>query len=141
MRPLGVVAAISPWNLPVTFCRTTRSFPALIAGNTVVLKPSFYTPLTVLRVAELVRDILPRRHPERGDWKRQCRPLDDVPPRSRTRSRFTGSTQTGRRVFESASQTLKHLTLELGGNDAGIVLPDVDVDAAIAPIFLGDVSW
>lgn len=53
---------------------------------------------------------------------------------------FTGSTQTGRRVFESASQTLKHLTLELGGNDAGIVLPDVDVDAAIAPIFWG-CSW
>src|SRR5260370_14848128 len=50
---------------------------------------------------------------------------------------FRGSTQTGRRVVESASQTLKHLTLELGGNDAGIVLPDVDVDAAIAPIFWG----
>src|SRR5467141_1472206 len=118
------------------FCRTTEVVPALIAGNTVVLKPSFYTPLTVLRVAELVRDILPAGilnvvtgGDNVGPWMTSHPEADKIS--------FTGSTQTGRRVFESVSQTLKHLTLELGGNDAGIVLPDVDVDAAIAPIFWG----
>ena len=133
--PLGVVAAISPWNLPLLLSYD-KVVPALIAGNTVVLKPSFYTPLTVLRVAELVRDILPAGFlnvvtggDNVGPWMTSHPEADKIS--------FTGSTQTGRRVFESASQTLKHLTLELGGNDAGIVLPDVDVDAAIAPIFWG----
>src|ERR1700720_3351236 len=133
--PLGVVAAISPWNLPLLLSYD-KVVPALIAGNTVVLKPSFYTPLTVLRVAELVRDILPAGilnvmtgGDNVGPWMTSHPEADKIS--------FTGSTQTGRRVFESASQTLKHLTLELGGNDAGIVLPDVDVDAAIAPIFWG----
>src|SRR5229473_2190392 len=133
--PLGVVAAISPWNLPLLLSYD-KVVPALIAGNTVVLKPSFYTPLTVLRVAELVRDILPAGilnvvtgGDNVGPWMTSHHEADKIS--------FTGSTQTGRRVFESASQTLKHLTLELGGNDAGIVLPDVDVDAAIAPIFWG----
>src|SRR6202051_3836254 len=133
--PLGVVAAISPWNLPLLLSYD-KVVPALIAGNTVVLKPSFYTPLTVLRVAELVRDILPAGilnvvtgGDNIGPWMTSPPEVDKIS--------YTGSTQTGRRVFESASQTLKHLTLELGGNDAGIVLPDVDVDAAIAPIFWG----
>ena len=133
--PLGVVAAISPWNLPLLLSYD-KVVPALIAGNTVVLKPSFYTPLTVLRVAELVRDILPAGilnvvtgGDNVGPWMTSHPEADKIS--------FTGSTQTGRRVFEFASQTLKHLTLELGGNDAGIVLPDVDVDAAIAPIFWG----
>src|SRR3984885_3800185 len=133
--PLGVVAAISPWNLPFLLS-FDKVVPALLTGNTVVLKPSFYTPLTVLRVAELVRDILPAGilnvvtgGMDKAPWMTSHPEADKIS--------FTGSTQTGRRVFESASQTLKHLTLELGGNDAGIVLPDVDVDAAIAPIFWG----
>jgi len=129
--PLGVVAAISPWNLPLLLSYD-KVVPALIAGNTVVLKPSFYTPLTVLRVAELVRDILPAGilnvvtgGDNVGPWMTSHPEADKIS--------FTGSTQTGRRVFESASQTLKHLTLELGGNDAGIVLPDVP--------FSGGCSW
>src|SRR5258707_5198240 len=108
----------------------------MIAGNTVVRKPSFYTPLTVLRVGELGRDILPAGilnvvtgGDNVGPWMTSHPEADKIS--------FTGSTQTGRRVFESASQTLKHLTLDLGGNNARIVLPDVDGDSAIAPIFLG----
>ena len=107
--PLGVVAAISPWNLPLLLSYD-KVVPALIAGNTVVLKPSFYTPLTVLRVAELVRDILPAGilnvvtgGDNVGPWMTSHPEADKIS--------FTGSTQTGRRVFESASQTLKHLTV------------------------------
>src|SRR5258708_28292794 len=107
-----------------------------MAGNTVFMKRSFYTRRTVWRVAEWVGDILPAgilNLVTGGDnvgAGMTSRPEAD-------KISFTGSTQTGGRVFESASQTLKHLTLELGGNDAGIVLPDLDVDAAIAPIFWG----
>jgi acyl-CoA reductase-like NAD-dependent aldehyde dehydrogenase len=115
--PLGVVAAISPWNLPLLLSYD-KVVPALIA------------------VAELVRDILPAGilnvvtgADNVGPWMTSHPEADKIS--------FTESTQTGRRVFESASQTLKYLTLELGGNDAAIVLPDVDVDAAIAPIFWG----
>jgi len=78
MRPSASVAAISPWNLPLLLSYD-KVVPALIAGNTVVLKPSFYTPLTVLRVADWC-GTFSRRHPKRGDRRRQCRPLDDVAP-------------------------------------------------------------
>jgi acyl-CoA reductase-like NAD-dependent aldehyde dehydrogenase len=133
--PLGVVAAISPWNLPFLLS-FDKVVPALLTGNTVVLKPSPFTPLTVLRAAELIRDILPAGTlnvvtggDDVGPWMTSHPEADKVS--------FTGSTQTGRRVFSSAAETLKHLTLELGGNDAGIVLPDVDVAAAVGPIFWG----
>jgi acyl-CoA reductase-like NAD-dependent aldehyde dehydrogenase len=133
--PLGVVAAISPWNLPFLLS-FDKVIPALLTGNTVVLKPSPFTPLTVLRAAELIREILPAGTlnvvtggDNVGPWMTSHPQADKVS--------FTGSTQTGRRVFGSAAETLKHLTLELGGNDAAIVLPDVDVQSAVGPIFWG----
>ncbi len=122
--PLGVVCAISPWNLPFLLS-FTKVLPALLTGNTVVLKPSPFTPLTVLRTADYMRELLPAGvlnvitgGDDLGPWMTAHPGFDKVD--------FTGSTQTGKRVFDSAAATLKHLSLELGGNDPGIVLPDAD---------------
>jgi acyl-CoA reductase-like NAD-dependent aldehyde dehydrogenase len=131
--PLGVVAAISPWNLPFLLS-FTKVFPALLAGNTVVLKPAVFTPLTVLRAADYIREILPpgvlnviSGGDELGPWMTSHPDFQKIS--------FTGSSETGRKVFASAAATLKHLTLELGGNDAGIVLPDADPHAIAEYLF------
>lgn len=128
--PLGVVAAISPWNYPLMLSMW-KVAAALCAGNTVVLKPSPFTPLTCLKMGELARDLLPAGvlnvisgGDELGPW------LTDHPDVAKIS--FTGSTATGKKVMETASRALKRVTLELGGNDAAIVMPDVD-PAAIAP--------
>ncbi|AUW59661.1 aldehyde dehydrogenase [Sphingobium sp. SCG-1] len=131
--PLGVVCAIAPWNFPIAIA-FWKVAPALVAGNTVVLKPSPFTPLTTLRIAELARDILPSGvfnvlsgSDRLGPWMTGHPGFDKIS--------FTGSTATGRRVMESAAPTLKRLTLELGGNDAAIVLPGVDVQSAASQLF------
>ncbi|QIB65108.1 aldehyde dehydrogenase family protein [Kineobactrum salinum] len=133
--PIGVVGAITPWNAPILIA-IWKLAPALLAGNTVVLKPSPYTPLTTLRLGELLRDILPAGvlnivsgGNELGQWITEH---PDI-----TKVSFTGSTATGRRVMESASRTLKRITLELGGNDAAIVLPDVDPKVVAPALFWG----
>lgn len=131
--PIGVVAALSPWNYPVLLS-WWKVVPALLAGNTVVLKPSPLTPLTVLRIAELMVDLLPPgvlNVLSGGDHlgpKLTAHPGVD-------KISFTGSTPTGRRIMQSASSTLKRVTLELGGNDAAIVLPDADIDLVVPQIF------
>jgi acyl-CoA reductase-like NAD-dependent aldehyde dehydrogenase len=131
--PLGVVAAISPWNLPFLLS-FTKVLPALLAGNTVVLKPAVFTPLTVLRAADYIREILPpgvlnviSGGDDLGPWMTSHPDFQKVS--------FTGSSDTGRKVFASAAATLKHLTLELGGNDPGIVLPDADPQAIAEHLF------
>lgn len=131
--PLGVVAAISPWNLPF-WLSFTKVLPALLAGNTVVLKPAVFTPLTVLRAADYIREILPpgvlnviSGGDDLGPWMTTHPDFQKVS--------FTGSSETGRKVFASAAATLKHLTLELGGNDPGIVLPDADPQAIAESLF------
>jgi len=131
--PLGVVAAISPWNLPFLLS-FTKVLPALLAGNTVVLKPAVFTPLTVLRAADYIREILPpgvlnviSGGDDLGPWMTSHPGFQKVS--------FTGSSETGRKVFASAAPTLKHLTLELGGNDPGIVLPDADPQAIAESLF------
>jgi len=108
--------------------------PALLAGNTVVLKPSPFTPLTTLKIGEILRDVLPpgvlnivTGGDALGPWMTSHPGIDKVS--------FTGSTQTGRKVMESAASTLKRVTLELGGNDAAIVMPDVDVAAVAEQLF------
>lgn len=133
--PIGVVGAITPWNAPILLA-IWKLAPALVAGNTVVLKPSPYTPLATLRLGELLRDVLPAGVVnvvsgcnELGQW------LTDHPKVGKVS--FTGSTATGKRVMESASRTLKRVTLELGGNDAAIVLPDVDPKAVAPSLFWG----
>lgn len=131
--PIGVVGAITPWNYPVLLA-LWKVLPALLSGNTMVLKPSPYTPLTTLKLGELLRGILPdgvlnivSGGDELGKWISNHPDIGKVS--------FTGSTATGKKVMESASGSLKRVTLELGGNDAAIVLPDVDPKAVAQQLF------
>jgi acyl-CoA reductase-like NAD-dependent aldehyde dehydrogenase len=131
--PIGVVAALSPWNYPVLLS-WWKVVPALLAGNTVVLKPSPLTPLTVLRIAELMLDLLPAGVLNVISGGDHLGPKLTVHP-GIDKISFTGSTPTGRKIMESASSTLKRVTLELGGNDAAIVLPDADLDLVVPQLF------
>ncbi|WP_157218540.1 aldehyde dehydrogenase family protein [Flavisphingomonas formosensis] len=129
-RPLGVVGAIIPWNFPVWL--TLFKLPlALLAGNTIVLKPAPTTPLTTLRLGEMMAGIFPAGVvnivTDQNDLGERLTTHPDVAKIS-----FTGSTETGRKVMASAAGTIKRVTLELGGNDAALVLPDVD-PAKVAP--------
>ena len=131
--PLGVVGAITPWNFPVLLA-IWKIAPALAAGNTMVLKPSPYTPLCTLKLGELLRDILPpgvlnvvSGGNELGEWITTHPDINKIS--------FTGSTATGRKIMQSASTNLKRITLELGGNDPAIVLPDVDVPETAKQLF------
>lgn len=133
--PLGVVGGIVPWNFPLALAMW-KVAPALLTGNTMVLKPSPFTPLTTLRLGELLRDVLPAGVLNVISGTDALGPLMSAHPDIDKLS-FTGSTETGRKVMESASINLKRLTLELGGNDAAIVLPDADVDAIAPAIFWG----
>ena len=133
--PLGVVCAIAPWNFPVTLAMW-KVAPALAAGNTMVLKPSPFTPLCTLKIGELFRDVFPpgvfnviSGGDDLGPWMTAHPGFAKIS--------FTGSTATGKRVLESAAKDLKRVTLELGGNDAAIVLPDVDLDEVAQKIFFG----
>jgi len=123
-KPLGVVAAITPWNFPVVLL-IMKVAPALLAGNTVVAKPAPTTPLTTLRFGELCARILPAGVVnvivDQNDLGTALSSHPDV-----AKVAFTGSTATGKKVMASAAGTLKRLTLELGGNDAAIVLQDID---------------
>jgi acyl-CoA reductase-like NAD-dependent aldehyde dehydrogenase len=132
--PLGVVAAIVPWNVPLGLA-AFKLPPALLAGNTVVLKPAPTTPLTALRLGELVKDVLPPGVLNIITDGGEIGPALTSHPGVRKLS-FTGSTATGRRVMQSAAADLKRVTLELGGNDAAIVLHDVDPER-IAPAIFG----
>jgi acyl-CoA reductase-like NAD-dependent aldehyde dehydrogenase len=132
-KALGVVACIIPWNFPLLII-SFKAPLALLAGNGVVLKPSPTTPLTAAIFAEICSQALPagllNTVNDENDLGAYLTQHPDIAKIS-----FTGSTETGRRVMESASGTLKRLTLELGGNDPGIVLPDVDVKETAARIF------
>jgi acyl-CoA reductase-like NAD-dependent aldehyde dehydrogenase len=132
-RPIGVVAAITPWNFPVLL-GFWKIAPALLAGNTLVLKPSPFTPLSTLKVVELLRDVVPpgvlnvvSGGDDLGAWMTS----HPVPGKIS----FTGSTATGKLVARSAAPDLKRVTLELGGNDPAIVLDDADPATASHAIF------
>lgn len=133
--PLGVVCVIVPWNFPVLLA-IWKIGPALMAGNTIVVKPSPFTPLTTLRIGELLREVFPAGVLNVINGDDALGPLMTA-HKGFAKISFTGSTATGRRVMESAARDLKRITLELGGNDAAIVLPDVDVDAVAAQLFEG----
>jgi acyl-CoA reductase-like NAD-dependent aldehyde dehydrogenase len=133
--PLGVVAAITPWNFPMILLMI-KVAPALLAGNTVVAKPAPTTPLTTLRFAELCAELLPpgvfNVITDQNDLGTALTTHPDV-----AKVAFTGSTATGKKVLASTASSLKRLTLELGGNDAAIVLDDVNVDEVAPKIFFG----
>jgi acyl-CoA reductase-like NAD-dependent aldehyde dehydrogenase len=134
-KPIGVMGSITPWNWPLMIA-IWHIIPAIRTGKTVVNKPSPFTPLSTLRLIEFMQEVLPpgvvncvtgedflgahmSAHPGIG------------------KIAFTGSAGTGKKIMSSAAQTLKRLTLELGGNDAGIVLPDVDPKQIAEGLFWG----
>jgi len=136
-RPLGVCAAITPYNFPLTLLGT-KVAPALAMGNTVVAKPASTTPLATLEIARLfaeaglpdgVLNVVTGRGAEIGDA------LVSHPDVSRVA--FTGETQTGRHIMSLAGPQLKRVTLELGGSDPVIVCDDADVDAAVKAVIIG----
>ena len=132
-KPLGVVAAIVPWNAPV-FIACNKIAPAMAAGNTVVVKTAPSTPLTTLRLGEILADIVPpgvlNILSGGNDAGATLVAHEDV-----AKVTFTGSSETGRKIMAACAPTLKRVTLELGGNDAAIVLPDADIQQVAAPIF------
>ncbi len=132
-RPIGVVAAITPWNFPVLL-GFWKIAPALMAGNTLVLKPSPFTPLSTLKAVELLRDVLPPgvvNVVSGGDALGAWMTGHPVP----RKVSFTGSIETGKKVAMSAAPDLKRVTLELGGNDPAIVLDDADPAVVSRAIF------
>ena len=133
--PLGVVAAITPWNFPLVLV-ANKLGPALVTGNTMVLKPAPTTPLTTLLFGELCGEILPPGVVnvicDENDLGARLTAHPDV-----AKVAFTGSTATGRKVLGSSADTLKRVTLELGGNDAAIVLDDVEPALAARKVFQG----
>ena len=134
-RAAGVVGAIGPWNWPMMIA-IWQIAPALRMGNTVVVKPSEYTPLSVLSLLAVLNDVLPEDVLVgiSGDREVGAR-LASHPDIDKVM--FTGSTATGRKIIESSAGNLARLTLELGGNDAGIVLPDADPQAIAEGLFWG----
>ena len=131
--PLGVVAAIVPWNFPLVLL-AFKLGPALLAGNTLVVKPAPTTPLATLRLAELIKDALPPGVLNVIADANELGAKISAHPRIRKVS-FTGSTATGAKVMASGAETLKRITLEMGGNDAGLVLGDVDPKEAGPKLF------
>ncbi len=134
-KPLGVVASITPWNWPVMIA-CWHIIPAIRTGNTVVIKPSPNTPLSTIRLVALMNEVLPPGVVNVVAGTNEIGALMTSDPRV-AKVTFTGSTATGRRVMAGAAETLKRLTLELGGNDAGIVLPGADPKAIVEGLFWG----
>ena len=132
-RPLGVVGIITPWNAPASVALGSLT-AALYTGNTVVLKPSPYTPLTTLKMGELAQSVFPpgvvnvlAAGDDLGQWMTEHPGIDKIA--------FTGSVVTGKKVLSAASETLKRVTLELGGNDPAIVLDDAEPAAIAKSLF------
>ena len=134
-RPLGVVGSITPWNWPMMIA-AWHIMPALRAGCTVVIKPSPFTPLSTLRMVEIMNEVLPpgvvnvvTGSGELGAYLAAHPGVDKIV--------FTGSIQTGKNIMSGGASTLKRLTLELGGNDAGIILPNTDIEPLLEKLFWG----
>lgn len=131
--PLGVVGAITPWNFPILL-GLWKIAPCLMTGNTMVMKPSPFTPLGTLRFGEIAQKVLPpgvlnivSGGNEQGAWMTEHADISKIS--------FTGSTATGKKVMASSSSNLKRITLELGGNDPAIVLPGTDYKPLIPILF------
>lgn len=139
-EPLGVVACITPFNYPVELCYH-KAVAALAAGNAVIIKPSPYNPLTIMRVAQLfweagvpgnVLQVVTGDGPQTGRVLSQSPDIDAIS--------LTGSTEVGIKVAEMAAKTLKHLSLELGGNDPFIVFDDADIELSVTEAVGGRIA-
>lgn len=131
-RPLGVAAAIVAWNYPLLMA-SYKLACALMTGNALILKPAPTTPLTSLLMGELAADIFPAGVLSVLSDDNDIGPMLAKHP-AISKITFTGSTATGRKIALDGANSLKRLTLELGGNDAAIVLPDADLDEAAKAI-------
>jgi betaine-aldehyde dehydrogenase len=138
-EPIGVVAVITPWNYPLMMA-VWRAFPALVTGNTVVMKPASYTPLTTLELAKLMQkagipkgvfNVITGPGGKVGEELAQHRDVDMIA--------FTGSTEVGRRLSELGAGTVKKVSLELGGKAPFIVLDDADLEAASEGAVVGGI--
>ena len=134
-KALGVVGGIVAWNFPLLLC-CWKIGPALMAGNSIVLKPAPTTPVAALRLAEICADIFP------AGLVNIITDNNDLGPKMTehpgiSKIGFTGSSETGKRIMASAANTMKRVTLEMGGNDPSIVMPDVDVKAAAEKVYGG----
>ncbi|KFY32234.1 hypothetical protein V493_00404 [Pseudogymnoascus sp. VKM F-4281 (FW-2241)] len=134
--PLGVAVGLVPWNLPL-HCTAAKIAAAVISGNCIIIKPSPYAPYSSLKLVEMAQKFFPpgvvqvlSGDDSLGQLLTEHPGVDKIS--------FTGSIATGKKVMESASKSLKRVTLELGGNDAAIVTKNVDV-AAIAPALAGHI--
>lgn len=130
-EPMGVVALIVPWNYPLLIA-SWKLASALAAGNTVILKPSSLTPLTALKLAEIIKNaglpdgvlnVVNGRGDILGKQICQDKRIDMIS--------FTGSNAVGKKIIENSSENVKKLIMELGGKSAGIILKDVDIDIAV----------
>src|ERR1700678_3615678 len=134
-KPIGVVGSITPWNWPLLIA-VWHIMPALRVGCTVVIKPSPFTPLSTLLLVSLMNDLLPAGvinvvtgGPEIGNHMSQHPGIDKMV--------FTGSIATGKKIMSASAETLRRVTLELGGNDAGIVLPGTHIAPLLEKLFWG----
>lgn len=134
-RPLGVVGAIGPWNWPMMIS-IWQLAPSLRMGNTVVMKPSEYTPLSVLALVHVLNTVLPEGVLSVVPGGRDVGEALTTHP-GIDKIMFTGSTATGKAIIRSSADTVKRVTMELGGNDAGIVLEDADQVAIAEGLFWG----
>jgi len=133
--PLGVVAAICPWNFPLILSNI-KVVSSLITGNCVIIKPSPFTPYAVMKWVELSRGILPPGVFQVLNGGADLGALMTLHP-GIAKISFTGTIATGKRVMASCAKTLKKVTLELAGNDACIVCPDADLNKTIPSVASG----
>ncbi|KAB5588012.1 hypothetical protein CTheo_8547 [Ceratobasidium theobromae] len=131
--PIGVCAGIVPWNFPIMLC-SVKLCSALLTGNTLIIKPSPFTPLTTLRFIKDIQTVVPPGVVNILSGDDGLGPMITSHP-GIDKVGFTGSSETGKKVMTSASLSLKRLTLELGGNDPAIILPDVDVAKLVPEVF------
>lgn len=134
-KPLGVVGAIVAWNFPLLLC-CWKIGPALMAGNAIVLKPAPTTPVSALLLGEICAEVFP------AGLVNVITDMNDLGPKMTAhpgiaKIGFTGSSETGKRIMASAAATMKRVTLEMGGNDPAIILPDVDVRKTAEKIYGG----
>ncbi len=136
-EPVGVVGAITPWNFPLLLA-SWKIAPALAAGNTVILKPAELTSLTALKLAEVCQQAgLPAGVFNVLTGKGSVAGMAMVRHPGIDKIAFTGSTEVGKLIMREGAETLKRITLELGGKSPNIVLADADIDAAVKGVYNG----
>ncbi|WP_203341241.1 aldehyde dehydrogenase family protein [Planococcus beijingensis] len=135
-EPIGVCAAITPWNMPLLIA-AWKIAPALATGNTIVLKPASHTPVTALRLAEIISQVVPPGviNVVAGSGTEVGEPLVRHPKVSKVA--FTGSTEVGRNIMKIAAESIKNITLELGGKSPNILLEDADLEIALPGSLFG----